>query len=95
MATLRIEHPITDFSTWNAAFARYADTRRQAGVRHHRIQRPVDNPAYVIIDLDFDTTAQAEQFLGFLQANVWATSENSPALAGQPRTRILTDAPVA
>jgi len=32
MATLHIEHPITDFGTWNAAGERYADARRQAGV---------------------------------------------------------------
>jgi hypothetical protein len=38
MATLHIEHPITDFGTWNAAFARLADVRRQAGVRQQRIQ---------------------------------------------------------
>ena len=33
MATLHIEHPITDFDTWNAAFARFADARRRAGVQ--------------------------------------------------------------
>jgi hypothetical protein len=57
MATLHIEHPVTDFGTWNAAFARFADARRQAGVRQQRIQRPVDDPAYVVVDLDFDTVA--------------------------------------
>ena len=31
MATLHIEHPITDFETWTAAFERFADTRRRAG----------------------------------------------------------------
>ncbi len=75
MATLHIEHPITDFDTWNAAFARFADVRRQAGVRQQRIQRPVDDPAYVVVDLDFDTAAEAERFLGFLHANVWTSSE--------------------
>lgn len=89
MATLHIEHPITDFGTWNAAFARFADARRQAGVRQHRIQRPVDDPAYVVVDLDFDTVEEAERFLGFLHANVWASSDNAPALAGKPQTRIL------
>jgi hypothetical protein len=27
MATLRIEHPITDFETWKAAFDRFAEAR--------------------------------------------------------------------
>ncbi len=30
MATLHIEHPITDFETWNEAFDRFAEARRQA-----------------------------------------------------------------
>jgi hypothetical protein len=93
MATLHIEHPITEFDTWNAAFARFADARRRAGVRQQRIQRPVGNPAYVVIDLDFDTVGEAEKFLGFLEQNVWASSENAPALAGKPQTQILEAAP--
>lgn len=39
MATLHIEHAITDFDTWAQAFARFGDARRQAGVRGHRVQR--------------------------------------------------------
>ncbi len=89
MATLHIEHPVTDFSSWSAAFGRFADARRQAGVRHQRVHRPVDDLAYVLIDLDFDTVAEAERFLGFLRANVWSSAENAPALAGTPSTRIL------
>lgn len=89
MATLHIEHPITDVDTWSAAFARFADVRRQAGVRQERIQRPVDDPAYVVVDLDFDTVEEAERFLGFLHANVWTSSDNAPALARKPQTRIL------
>jgi hypothetical protein len=89
MATLHIEHPVTDFSSWNTAFARFADARRQAGVRHQRIHRPVDDPAYVLIDLDFDTVEEAERFLDFLRAKVWSSAENAPALAGRPSTRIL------
>ena len=93
MATLHIEHPITDFGTWNAAFARFADAREQAGVRQQRVQQPVDDPAYVVIDLDFDTVAEAERFLGFLRSDVWGVSENAPALAGTPQTRILQAVP--
>jgi hypothetical protein len=89
MPTLHIEHPITDFDTWNSAFARFADARRQAGVRAQRIQRPVDNPRYVVVDLDFDTTDEAEAFLRFLNAQVWRLAENSPALAGTPQTMVL------
>ena len=92
MPTLHIEHPITDFDTWSSAFDRFADARANAGVRGHRVQRPIDDPNYVVVDLDFDTREQAEGFLGFLRANVWANRENSPALAGAPETMILEPA---
>ena len=89
MTTLHIEHPITDFDGWVAAFEGFADARQRAGVRAHRIQRPVDDPNYVVIDLDFDTVSQAEQFLAFLRTRVWASPATAPALAGEPQTRIL------
>lgn len=93
MATLHIEHRITDFDTWNSAFNRFADARRNAGVQGHTVRRPVGDPTYVVIDLDFGTAGEAQAFLGFLEANVWAVRENAPALAGTPETMILEPAP--
>lgn len=87
MSTLHIEHPISDFTTWKAAFDRFAPVRLQSGVRGHRIQRPVSDPCS--FDLDFDSPAKAAAFLEFLQTRVWSSPENSPALAGDPRTAIL------
>ncbi len=84
MATLHIQHPVTDFGTWTSAFQRFADARRSAGVRAQRIQRPVDDPKYVVIDLDFDTTAEARSFQDFLTTQVWADPSKSPGLAGTP-----------
>ena len=92
MPTLHIEHRITDFDTWRSAFDRFGGARRQAGVRAQRVLRPVDDPTYVVIDLDFDTTAEAEAFLRFLNTRVWAIRENAPALAGTPETMILEPA---
>lgn len=89
MSTLHIEHPVTDLAVWRAAFDRFADRRREGGVSAERVLRPVDDDHYVVIDLDFPTREQAERFLGFLEATVWASRESSPALAGAPRTRIL------
>ena len=59
MATLHIEHPVTDFGTWQAAFDRFAQVRQESGVCGQRILRPVDDAHYVVIDLDFPTAAQA------------------------------------
>lgn len=91
MATLHIEHRVTDFGTWSQAYARFADARDQAGVRQARIQQPVDDPAYVVIDLDFDTIGEADKFLTFLHETVWPTAT---ALASPPQTRILQPAPI-
>lgn len=92
MTTLHIEHAISDFATWKAAFDRFASFRDESGVRGHTIRRPFDDPAYVVLDLDFDDVHAAQRFLGFLQTRVWATRESSPALAGAPRTSILETA---
>lgn len=95
MPTLHIEHEITDFALWSTAFERFAEQRRRAGVRAHRLQRPVDDPHFVVIDLDFDTIEEAKAFLGFLRTEVWTSSENAPALVGAPEVRILEPAPTA
>lgn len=92
MATLHIEHPITDFQTWKAAFDRFSGKRADGGVTAHRIYQPVDDPAYVIVQLDFTTTEQAKAFQTFLETRVWSTPANSPGLAGSPRARVLVSA---
>ncbi len=89
MTTLHIEHPITDLRTWADAFAVFAEARRRAGVRAHRVLRPVDDPGFIVVELDFDTSVEAEAFRQFLHSVVWARPENAPALAGAPRTRLL------
>lgn len=89
MFTLHIEHPVSDFDVWRSAFDGFADMRSRSGVRSHVVRQPVEDPRYVLIDLDFDTTAQAEQFLDLLRTRVWANRDNSPALAGALITRIL------
>ncbi len=89
MPSLHIEHPITDLKTWTSAFAAFAEMRRQAGVSAETVRRPQGNDAFVVIDLEFDTTDQAHAFLHFLETQVWAVPENSPALAGTPDAKIL------
>ena len=94
MYTLSIEHAISDFATWKKAFDRFAEARAQAGVLSDRIRRPVDDPTYLVIELDFDARDKAEAFRGFLTSVVWSNPEASPALAGAPKTRVLEQAAV-
>jgi hypothetical protein len=89
MTTLHIEHAISDLRVWTAAFARFADVRATFGVRAERVQHPVDDPHYVVIDLDFDTPDDAGRFLAFLHTNVWSSTSHAPALVGTPQTKIL------
>ncbi len=86
---MHIEHAITDYGVWKSAFDRFADMRRQAGVQHHRVHQPVDDPAYIVVDLDFGTAEQAISFLKFLRDKVWSSTQNAPGLASTPQTRIL------
>ena len=68
MPTLHIEHAITDFENVER---RVQPVRRSSGAKRGyadaRVRRPVDDPAYVVLDLDFDTTGEAERFLEYLQ----------------------------
>jgi hypothetical protein len=92
MTILRIEHAISDFTIWQRAFGRFAAARAAAGVRGENIWRPVDDPNYVLVDLDLPDKPSATSFLQFLRTRVWASPDASPALVGSPRTRILETA---
>ena len=50
---------------------------------------PVDDPNYLLIDLDLDDIAGAESLLAILRERVWASPDSSPALVGQPQARIV------
>jgi len=52
----------------SAASARSGAGR--AGVRRYRIMRTIDDPHYVLIDLEFDTTEEAESLLASMR-KVW------------------------
>ena len=95
MATLHIEHPITDLNTWLGAFARFEDARKKAGVRAQRVRQPVDDDKYIYVALDFDTVEEAEAFKSFLETTVWASADASPALEGTPTARVLTEVSTA
>lgn len=95
MATLLIEHSISDFDAWHDAFGRFAARRKEGGVLSERIMQPVGDPHYVLIDLEFATVEAAQRFQQFLETQVWSNPANSPALEGRPRSRIADTAPVA
>ena len=89
MTTLRIEHEISDYSIWKTAFDSFAAARAQAGVDGIAVRQPVDDPRYVLLDLEFETRSRAEAFEQFLHQHVWSSPTSAPGLVGEPRTRIL------
>jgi hypothetical protein len=84
MATLHIEHPITDLDTWLGAFNTFADARRNAGVRAQRVLQ-------LVVDLEFDDSEAAHGFKEFLESVIWQSKDLSPGLAGVPTARVLED----
>ena len=70
------KHPITDYSNWRGAFDAFASVRRDAGVIAERVARPVDDPASIVVALDFETVDQASSLLHFLETQVWPSTAN-------------------
>ncbi len=67
---LHLEHTVLHFDEWKASFDRFAELRQQSGVRRYRVSRPIDNPNFAMIDLEFDSVREAESLLAAVQ-QVW------------------------
>ncbi len=89
MAIVQLEHPISSFEMWKLAFDRDPIRRQESGVRSYRIYRPIDDPNFIAVDLDFDDVSRAEAFCLQLE-NLWRSPQAAPALGGTtPRSRIV------
>lgn len=86
MHVLRIEHPVMSYEAWKRAFDSDPVGRKASGVRSYRILRPVDDPAYVLIDLEFDELARAEAMLASLRT-LWSRVEGR--VIEDPQARIV------
>lgn len=85
MPTLRIEHAVADFGGWKQAFDNDPVGREKSGVRSYRVLRPINDPNWVMIDLEFDTTSEAEALLDAMRA-VWAGPART--IVSDPQARI-------
>ena len=86
MTILRIEHPVRDYDSWKEAFNADPVGRERSGVRRYRVMRPLDDPAYVLIDLEFDSSREAEDLLANMRV-VW--ERISGTIMTDPRARIV------
>lgn len=87
MVVLQIEHPVPSFEGWKKAFDGDPVGRQKMGVRRYRVLRPVDNPNYAVIELEFDTVPQAEALLAAMRV-VWGQVQGT-VITGGPQTRIV------
>ncbi len=86
MVILRIEHPVPDYQAWKSAFDSDPVGRQRAGVRSHRVMRAVDDPAYVLIDLEFASAGEAQAMLERLR-RLWGQVEGQ--LIEGPRAHLV------
>jgi len=86
MFILRVEHPVPDYGAWKRAFDSEPISRKASGVRRYQVMRAVDDPNYVMIDLEFDTTMAAEGFLDALR-ELWSRVEGT--IMSNPHARIV------
>ena len=85
MPVVRIEHSVPSFDKWKEAFDRDPADRKGSGVRRYQILRLQNEPNYVMIDLEFDNTAEAEAFVKKMQ-RIWEGPAKGVML--NPRARI-------
>jgi hypothetical protein len=57
-------------------------------VRRYQVYRPVDDPNYIAVELEFDSRAEAELFKLGLE-ELWRSPQAAPVLGGTPRARIV------
>jgi len=86
MYILRIEHPVPNFDGWKEAFDSDPIGREKSGVRRYQISRSVEDPNYVMIDLEFDSINEAEGLLAAMR-EVWRRVQGT--IMENPRVRIV------
>lgn len=86
MFTLQIEHRVCDFDAWKKAFDHYNPLQAENCVHRYRIFRSLENPNYVMIDLDFERSSEADIFVEEMQ-QLWGRGEGK--LIDRPQVRIV------
>ena len=71
MPILHIQHAVPNFEGWKRAFDSDPMDRKGSGVRRYHVHRAVADPNFVMIDLEFETLADAEGLLERLR-HLWA-----------------------
>ncbi len=84
---VRLEHPVQDFEDWKKAFDSDPLGREKLRVRRYRILRTNDDPKYVMVDLEFDTSSDAEAFRVAI-TDLWRDAE-AKGIITKPQARVV------
>lgn len=87
MTILQVQHAVRDFDAWKQSFDNDPVGREQGGVRRYRILRGADDPNFVVIELEFDGSGEAEAF-GAKLRGLWSRVGDELGLDG-PQARVL------
>lgn len=61
MHVLRVQHSVSDYDEWKKAFDSDPVGRKKSGVLRYRILRAADDPNLVMIDLEFNSSEEADR----------------------------------
>ena len=86
--TLHIENTVRDYASWQQAFDKFERFRADNGVRSYRICRKAGDPNQVLVDLEFDSTADAEAFVPLLE-RIWSTPQSREQLVSHGAPEFL------
>ena len=86
MIILRIEHTTFDFDAWKTSFDTFAELRQKSHVLRYQVLRPIDNPNYAMINLEFESVKDAESLIAAVQ-QVWQRAIGT--LIKDPQWRIF------
>ena len=89
MPILQIEHRVRDFDAWKKAFDSDPVGREERGVLRYRIARAIDDPNLVLVDLEFDSSGEAQVFQTGLR-DLWSRIERE-GIIESPRARIVEE----
>jgi hypothetical protein len=84
---LRIEHPVSEYAVWKKTFDSDPIGRERSGVRRYRIACAADDQNLVMIDLEFDSPADAKAVHDKL-LEVWPRVE-AEGLIKRPQARVV------
>jgi hypothetical protein len=86
MLILQIEHSVPDFDNWKKHFDSDPLNRKASGVSAFRILKSIDNPDYIIIELDFQDLKEAKAMHAALK-QMWTKVGNKVVM--NPQSRII------